>query len=488
MSWTLNPNDITLENLKSRAWRLQNLYKIKTKDRKTIPFKFNSIQQQIDSQLSQYMAILKARQFGISTYFLIKLLDRVALTNNRTAVILAHEQDSIKKLFRIVRFAYENMYPMLKPEMGGRGSMYELYFPERNSRIYCDLESRSDTITDLHVSEFAFVKDPDKVFATMDAVPLDSGNISIETTPQGLNHFYELWKDESWPFKRLFFPWFHHPDYQIPLDDGEVLALTPEESRLVGTHDLSPEQIKFRRFKIKQKNSTQKFMQEYPEDEESCFLMSGEIVIDRDKIAQLKAKKREPVKQKPFTIIHEPKRYGKYAIGADTAEGIGADYNSATVIDIQTLEEVAYFHSNNTSPKEFADILNAMGHYYSYKGAPQPLIGVERNNHGHAVLQWLTEHHKYSRVFKDTDSRFGFRTNSTSRPLIIDNLINAVDNLMLVAHNPQFFKELLTLVDNNGKIEAAQGQHDDTVMSMAIALEMVRAFNKTQRIFDLVKN
>ena len=141
-------------------WRLENLYYIVDKKGRRILFKPNGPQRLASKYTQKRKRYLKSRQLGISTYELLKLFDLTVFTPNITTCILAHEQDAIEKLFRIPRRAYDYMHPIIKPEIDrGGGSKYEMYFPKINSRIYCDLESRGDTIHRLHISEIAFIKD-----------------------------------------------------------------------------------------------------------------------------------------------------------------------------------------------------------------------------------------------------------------------------------------------------------------------------------------
>ena len=202
-------------NFKDPAWRLNNLYFIVNKAGQKVKFRQNSIQQKLNTYNQKRRRILKARQMGISTNELIRMLDFVLFNRNKTAVILAHEQDAITKLFRIVKRAYEFMPESIRPEVDrGGGSRYEMFFPSINSRIYCDLESRGDTIHYLHISEKAFITEIDRVYATTEAVPLD-GIITEETTANGMNHFYDSWVDEESNYTNIFLPWYLMEDYKL---------------------------------------------------------------------------------------------------------------------------------------------------------------------------------------------------------------------------------------------------------------------------------
>lgn len=471
----LSAKDI-YDNIDDTTWRLNNLYKITNKRKETITFKPNYAQSFLRASKKRFKAVLKARQLGISTERLLYYLDKTIFKENQTTCIIAHEQDSIKKLFRIVRYAYDNLHPSVKPRLGkGGGSIYELYFPAVNSRIYCDLESRGDTISNLHVSEYAFVKNRDKVLATMDAVPIDTGEISIESTPNGMNHFHDDWQDDDWPFEKHFFPWYFDPGYAI---ETPPIKHTADEKKLINHAkkeygiDLTDEQIAFRRFKIKQKKSYEHFIQEYPEDDVSCFLMSGTAVMDLVELAKMKKDAPDPIHEDKYLKIWEYyDRSKNYVIGCDTAEGVGKDYSVASVICVETRKQVAQLRGH-LKPSIFASKIVELAETYTGRKSFWPLVSVERNNHGHAVLLALEETHNYLNLYEHTDKKLGWRTDSVTRPIMINAFIDAVENRTFELRDKDTLSECMTLVDNNGKIEALDNKHDDCVVASAIAIQM----------------
>ena len=291
-------------NFLDPLWRLNNLYKIKSKQSKIVTFNQNIIQKQLNHPAKRKI-ILKARQFGISTGELLRMFDKAIFTENFVACVLAHEQDGIKKLFEIPKRAYQYMPDELKPELGrGGGSKYAYEFPKLGSKIYADLESRGDTINWLHVSEMAFVRDPERVFATMEAVPLD-GYITWESTPNGVGgEFYEKWQTPG-NFEQFFFPWYLFPEYKI---DCKKFTLTQDEKKLceyalkVYGINLTHQQIEFRR--VKQLDLKHLFIQEYPENPESCFLSTGDAIFDLVHIRELLNECPPPVDETDYLKVH----------------------------------------------------------------------------------------------------------------------------------------------------------------------------------------
>lgn len=482
---------ISKENLKkyiaNREWRLSNLYKIVDKHGQKINLVPNIIQKKINQCPSNRKMILKARQFGVSTNELIKMLDFVCFRKNMTACIIAHENDAIAKLFRIVRHAYENMPELIRPDPGkGGGSMYELFFPKTNSRIYCDLESRGNTVQWLHISEAAFMKDSSKLKATLQAVPLEGGIVTIETTPNGMgNYFYDIWNDKESTYSKLFYPWYIFPHYRMSTKDKLILsdeekALKEKAKRLFNV-DLNDDQIQFRRFKKSElKTSTHDrikvtFEQEYPEDDETCFLVSGDRVIDPMALFDQRTIAKKPLGEKDgFVIYEKPDKNKVYVCGADVAEGISKDWSVGVVMDMRSREVVAMVRGK-WKPEDFADKVAYLCKQYQAPGKPPPELAVERNNHGHTVLYRLNEHCEYQNIYKDeNDERLGWKTTAITRPMMIDEFIDSVENKIVKLNDEIILSECQTLVDKDGKIQAASGKNDDTIIACSIALQLCK--------------
>ena len=469
-----------IANYANPKWRISNLYHITNKAKKRVIFRPNVIQQKLHEFDGRYTMALKARQIGISTYYVLKYLDIAAWNTNINVCIQSHDRESIEKLFRIAKYAYNKMDPAIAPRLDrGGGSKYAMYFPEVNSRMYVSLEARSDTISHLHVSEYGLMKNKDRFNASIDAVPIDTGTISIESTPKGLNHFYEDWNNDEFPFKKFFFPWYFNPEYKVSsYYEGKVSAsLTDDETKLKQkahklygikiTHD----QIRFRRHQIKVKGKSS-FLEEYPEDDQTCFLTSGNPVMDMELIKSFILDAPNPITDHEWMKIYEHyNRSEMYVCGCDTAEGVGSDYSVATIFKVSSREQVAQIRGH-WKPSDFAHHVDELCTRYHTGGRMKPLLAVERNNHGHAVLLELNEHIDYPNLYMHKDGRPGWVTDRVSRPIMIDTFVDGVENQTIKLNDKHTLNECMTLVDNGGKIEAMGSKYDDCVIAGAIGIQM----------------
>jgi hypothetical protein len=112
------------------------------------------------------------------------------------------------------------------------------------------------------------------------------------------------------------------------------------------------------------------------------------------------------------------------------------------------------------------------------------MLAVERNNHGHAVLLQLEEHIRYSNLFfriksvdpisgrQQKDDRPGWVTDKVTRPIMINAFVDAVENSYMTLNDSYILNECLTLVNNEGKIEAAENKNDDSIIASSIALQL----------------
>ena len=163
-----NESEIALfrEKIKDRKWRLNNLYYVKDEDGNMIKFEMRPIQEYLHDNLWFFNIIPKARQLGMTTFFCILYLDQALFNKNKTALIIAHRAEDMRKIFQNkIRFAWDNLHPWLKSIIGEAetDSANELRFPNGSS-ISVSMSSRSGTVNYLHISEFGYIcqKYPEK--------------------------------------------------------------------------------------------------------------------------------------------------------------------------------------------------------------------------------------------------------------------------------------------------------------------------------------
>lgn len=160
----------------------------------------------------------------------------------------------------------------------------------------------------------------------------------------------------------------------------------------------------------------------------------------------------------------------KYCVGCDTS-GDGSDYYTAHVLDARTGNQVATL-KQQFDADQFTKQIYCLGKFYK-----DALIGVEANFDSFPIMELtrLGYTNQYVREAQDTytgktEKRFGFKTTSLTRPTIISRLIEIVREHCDTINDKDTLEELLTIVRNEkGRVEAAEGGHDDQMMGLAIA-------------------
>jgi len=320
-------------------------------------------------------------------------------------------------------------------------------------------------------------------------LPTD-GRMVIESTANGMgNYFHDLWteaKSGGSRFATSFYVWWEDASYCAPghpLDD-----LTPEEQKLKAAWGLDDGQIRWRR--SKQRELRDRFAQEYPEDNVTCFLASGRCCFDTG--ALMSAQARIAAESAPESVTVLPDREGSisvaparlliwkrpeaerlYVIGADVGEGLaGGDASCACVLDKETGEQVAELHGR-VPPERFGHLLHALGWHYH-----MATIAVERNNHGHSTLNTLRHALRYPRLYYhvrydrtgNSAPVLGWPTDQATKPILVDDLAAAIASGSILIHSPGLIDECLTFVTTDtGAQQAQEGKHDDRVMAAGIA-------------------
>jgi len=177
------------------AWRLNNLYWIIDKNGKKVKFVRNWAQEEMWHNRHNLNLVLKARQLGCTTWWIIYMLDRCLFNSHQACGLVAHKQDDAERLFvEKLQFAYDNLPAAIKNNR--TTTKYEAGWIRLNngSSLRVSTSMRSGTLQVLHISEFAKIcaKYPDKakeiVTGSLNAVGPDQ-MVVIESTAEG-NHGY----------------------------------------------------------------------------------------------------------------------------------------------------------------------------------------------------------------------------------------------------------------------------------------------------------
>lgn len=478
---------------------IENCFRLVDKEQEDVDFHLNSAQAYIDDHFYRRLLIPKARQEGVSTYFLARSTVKCLGVKNTRAVIISHEAASTERMLNKVRYFLEHFKgpkPIIKTN-----SKNELSFPKTNSVFYIGTAGnrdfgRSDTITDLHCSEVAYWPDPKRLMGgLLQAVPKRTGSISIESTGNGAGNWYhsqcmKAAKGMS-SYRMIFLPWYKFPEYNIELTDDEAkdvlhnLREDLDEPRLLSSYSLTPNQILWRRQVIEDECDGDLYIwnKEYPSCLDDCFQAAGGGIFKS--VNFVETPDWQHIEANYWKLKGHPRSDLHYVVGADVSAGVGKDSSVAEVYCLETDEQVAEYVNSKIEPDAFGYKLAAIGREFN-----EAYISCESNNHGLLTLKTLgTWNYDTSSVtyptnkvyrtpaprrhgFKDDVKRLvdlGVRTSSRSKPYIIGTLRTALKDTATI-HSQILRNELSTFVElEDGSMGAADGCHDDTVMASGMA-------------------
>lgn len=283
------------ERFENKYWRMNNLYWIIDKKGKRVLFRFNGQQDRLFDDFWYLNILLKARQFGGTTWIDIYFLDECIFNENVEAGIIAHNKDDAQKIFRRkVKFPYDNLLPAIKERIYPiTDSRSELAF-NNGSIIYVGTSMRSGTLQYLHISEHGKIckKYPEKAeeIKTGSLNAIDTGQIVvIESTAEGAyGDFYDFCQkamekkrrgDILTPmdYKFHFFAWFETEEYRLDPDGVEIdKAHVKYFDNVEKVARTSLDSAQRAWYVKKEEILGQKMKQEYPSTPEEAFEAGGQ--------------------------------------------------------------------------------------------------------------------------------------------------------------------------------------------------------------------
>ncbi len=456
---------------------------LKVRDREGVerPLRPNAVQKEFERKRGQRNIVLKARQMGITTWIAARFFLKTITARGVMTVQVAHTKEAAESIFRMAQRFWECLPEKLRdgPLKRNRANSGQMRFTELDSEFRVisagDVGAgRGLTMQNLHCSELSrWPGNAGETLAGMRAALAPGGELVMESTPNGAyGCFYEEWgqavagDDGDSGVVRHFFPWWLEEAYV----SSPVTYFTDEETALVLTHGLTAEQIGFRRGL--ETSYRRLRVQEFAEDPETCFKATGDCCFEVEAVEARLAELGEPMETLHGGALQVwlPAIAGRrYVVAVDTAGGgVDGDFAVVQVIDLESGMQCAELQQRLT-PLDLAKAAAKLARQYN--GA---VVAVERNNHGHAVLAFLSTVEHYANVYGQGGDA-GWLTSAGSKPGMVSRMG------ALLVESPGMFSSRRLLAEcrtyislPGGGTGAANGTHDDCVMAMAIA-QAVRA-------------
>ena len=160
-------------------------------------------------------------------------------------------------------------------------------------------------------------------------------------------------------------------------------------------------------------------------------------------------------------------------LGADVSTGGNRDFSAFTVLHRDSGKIVCDYKAK-IPIEEYGKILARIAKYYN-----NALLGVENNSgYGLLCIRKVIEV-GYENIYQTVDmatgkerKTMGWTTSMKTRPLMITELMEAINLYAIGMSSRRLVDEFTTFVWNNDKAESMTGKNDDLVMATAIAWQM----------------
>ena len=296
--------------LKSKLWRLNNIYTVINKEGEQQIFRMNYAQHLIYSESKKHarLIILKSRQQGVSTFWLVSFFDDALFCPNLNIGLMAQGTDEASMLLERTKFLWESLNQDIKKFLNielEKNNTKEFAFTN-NSTIFIRVSFRSTTLHRLHISELGKIANENPKRAkevrtgTLPALGKNNTGV-IESTAEGKNMFKNMWDSsvlvkysgQKTPkdFHPVFLSWLDDPDCQI----NEQQSITEEAYKYFKNTKQNITE-KQKNFWIAQRRELgDEIFQEYPATPEEAF------IISRDGTYYAKQFNEEVVKKNKIT-------------------------------------------------------------------------------------------------------------------------------------------------------------------------------------------
>lgn len=541
----------SLENLKhltSPTAYIEKYCKIVTKNATFETVKLNKAQRAIMEYVEECLAyrkpirirVLKSRQHGITTLAVCLGFWWATMHENSSYAVVAHKEDSTNSIFEKNKVLYNALPEVLKPRTNKFNSERISYDDTSGeveglkSRIFFGTAGgkelfRGETILFLHKSEKAFWENHRELNKSLNAtVPYKPFTCIIdESTANGYNFYKDEWdscvRGES-DYKPFFFGWDWSEDNKMKVEPN--FTLLPIEEAYMKAHDLTLEQMRWRRWKLVndygysladiENDDIDDFKQEEPLTPDEAFISSGRGVFNAKVISNgleyssqqqpIRYELRSYICKEPLEIYEQPEvqriieyakrtewdyatqsyiqkdtdepigttiRKGNYVVAVDTS-GSGQDKNVITVWHTYKKRKVAQWVKTQISEEDLAKVCIEVAKMY-HDAVIAPEVNFSHSLCGFIEKEYtniyLTE--SVGTIKQGTMNTYGWKTTAQSKPMLISTMKKALNEDYTICPDRGFWEEAEYFIQGkspSGKdtYGASAGKHDDIVMSSMI--------------------
>lgn len=179
-----------------------------------------------------------------------------------------------------------------------------------------------------------------------------------------------------------------------------------------------------------------------------------------------------------------------FVIGYDLSSGM-SDSSAVQFLSKTRLDVPLVYHAKVLATQATNDILPALERLHDITGIA-PVIAPERNAGGTFEIDRLNtlnrlnkyriyETKSYGNITEQQEKKYGWDTNTSTRPRMLSDLKEAVDNHLITIYDKPTINEMFSFIisrtNTSEKAQAESGAHDDLIMSLAIAWQLQQTEN-----------
>jgi hypothetical protein len=419
-----------------------------------IPFKLWPAQFDVIEELEAFLlvVILKARQEGLTWLILAYYLWLMIFRPEATILLFSRrDSEAVHMLTDRLKEMYKRLPRWLQARSVLESNEHEWLLSNGSvARAFPTTAGDSYTASAVLVDEADLVPDFNRLMRAVKPT-IDAGGRMIllsrsdKSKPESeFKKIYRAAKQKVSIWTSIFLPWYARPDrtkewYEIQKIDIQSrtgsLDDLHEQYPATDTEALSP--------RVLDKRISPLWLEDCYSEKTEVFPVNAPAI--------------------PGLVIYEPYISSKeYCIGSDPAEGNPTSDDSAlTVLRKDTGEEVAKL-TGKLQPAVLAAHTDIIGKYFGYAS-----VMVERNNHGHAVILWLSDNSSLD-ILRGHDGKPGWLSSTKGKTMLYDVGADAFRNKDTILHSFDTFTQLASI--EGSTLRAAEGLPDHLADSYCFAL------------------
>lgn len=445
---------------------ISNYVKVTHPVRGLVPFKLYPFQVDILEHVKnhRFNILRKFRQAGCTTIAAAYSLWMIVFQKHKQVVILSKGDAESTEVLDRIKIMYEELPSFIRPKIieDNKHTLKLSTGSTIKSRPSGKQSGRSLAGSLLIIDEAAFIESIDTIWAAVFPIISTGGRALVLSTVNGVgNWFYDVYhgaKDGTNSFNRIDIHWPSHPEYKRQEGFEELY----KEMEGKGLYVDEWEETTKKNMPLKQ------WLQEY----ECEFLGTGDTYVEGYLLRRLVENLNEDYSIKynnKMRVWKDPLPEHEYAIGVDVSLGRDRDYSAFHIFNAYTGEQVAEFYSNKTPINELAQILYTEANLYN-----NAHVIIERNTIGNNLIDWMFNVLEYDNLWIDDKNDFGIQITTRNREELLARMEEYIRNDYIKLNSKRTVDELLTfIVDDNGKVKADDGKHDDLIMSLSIVVSLL---------------